>query len=298
MTRLWEDTVVTALRDAQWLRCARWKSPAAAFPPGFVKLDGNAESAIGDVVYSSGERYFVFEVKARRLGIRDEWVGSDDKRPKLAYRSLARYWNRLEELSSWGEEDDQEEDDQKERSALLSFFKLSLAGHHFVYWDEWLDDDRGLVGEIVVEPYVVACAALFGAKDENPPWQYLKPWPRSYFGFTWGEGRNRLTSEVVSLDDALDSEVNTCFSEDGRLRGRKVGLTINELQFYVNYLIGEDEEEEGIFAVVMSDTGSFYRVVGSTRHLAEVMISSSPRMSPRRKQTVGVSRRGVSVPVP
>ncbi|MBV6808838.1 hypothetical protein KWH19_03135 [Xanthomonas campestris pv. pennamericanum] len=294
MTRLWEDTVVTALRDAQWLRCARWKSPATAFPPGFVKLDGNAESAIGDVVYSSGERYFIFEVKARRSGIRDEWVGTDDKRPKLAYRSLAAYWNRLEDLSS-----SNEKGRQKERSNLLGFFNLSLAGHHFVYWDEWEDDGRELVGEIVVEPYVVACAALFDEKDENLPWQYLNPWPGSYFGFTWGEdGVNGLTSEVVSLDDALDSEVNICFSEDGRLRGRKVGLTINELQFYVNHLIGEDEEEEGIFAVVMSDTGSFYRVVGSTRHLAEVMIPSSPRMSPRRQHTPGARRRAVSVPVP
>ncbi|MBB5876136.1 hypothetical protein [Xanthomonas sp. 3498] len=293
MTRLWEDTVVTALRDAQWLRCARGRSPATAFPPGFVKLDGNAESAVGDVVYASGERYFVFEVKARRSGIRDEWIGRDDARPKLAYRSLAHFWKRLEDLSSTDKNVD-----RAARFRLLRFFEFSLAGHHFAYWDEWEDDDGKLVGEIVVEPYVAACSALFDSTDETSPWQYLNPWPRNYFGLTWKEGADRLTSEVVSLDDALDSEVNICFSEDGCSPGRKVGLTLKELQAYVDNLIGGDEEEEGIFAVVMSDTGSFYRIAGSTRELAKIMKPSSPRMSPRRQRKPGATLLGVKTPAP
>ncbi|MEA0806201.1 hypothetical protein VDQ87_06680 [Xanthomonas campestris pv. campestris] len=293
MTRLWEDTVVTALRDAQWLRCARGRSPATAFPPGFVKLDGNAESAVGDVVYASGERYFVFEVKARRSDIRDEWIGRDDGGPKLAYRSLAHFWNRLEDLSSTDKKVD-----PAERFGLLRFFELSLAGHHFAYWDDWEDDDGKLVGEIVVEPYVAACSALFERRHRKPSWKYLRPWPGNYFGFTWNEGANRLTSEVVSLDDALDSEVNICFSEDGCSPGRKVGLTLKELQFYVNNLIGEDEEEEGIFAVVMSDTGSFYRIAGSTRQLAMIMKPSSQRMSPRRQRKPVLTLPGARIPTP
>lgn len=287
MNQLWEDTIVTALRDAQWLRCGR-RIPKSAFPSGFVKLDGNAESALGDVVYSSEERYFIFEVKALRSDIVSEWDRSDAKSPKMVYQCLANYWSRLEDLSSII---DKNEEEQRVYSKILWFFKMSLAGHHFIYWDAWKDGHGQECGEIVVESYVAACVDLFDEKKTTSPRQYLKPWPASYFGFTWGGESNRLTSEVVSLDEALDSDVKICFSQDGGLSGRRVGLTIKELQTYVNTLVGNGEEQEGIFAVVMSDTGSFYRVVGSTKHLAKIMVPSSVRISPRRSRKPQASGR-------
>ncbi|MCE4308368.1 hypothetical protein LYZ89_17895 [Xanthomonas hortorum pv. vitians] len=287
MTKLWEDTIVTALRDAQWLRCPSGKIPRSTFPPGFVKLDGSAESALGDVIYATNERYYIFEVKARRSGIKDEW--KDSRGPKVAYKSLAEHWSKLEELSSVEDKNEKQLDLQH---SLLNFFRLSLAGHHFVYWDDWVDGDGREGGEIVVESYVAACAGLFDEKKDVSPWQYLKPWPKNYFGFTWGEGADRLVSEVVSLNEALDCEVKICFSEDGGSRDRRMGLNIKELQAYVNSLVGEDEEEEGIFAVVMSNTGSFYRVVGSTRYLSDIMRPGAPATSPRRQRRA--TRRGVS----
>lgn len=295
MTQLWEDTIVTALRDAQWLRCPGRRLPKSAFPPGFVKLDGNAESAIGDVIYSAEERYFIFEVKARRADAKSEWVVAKGNAPKRAYRTLAEYWEALEKLSSL---DEKSVNEKEFESNLLMFFKLSLAGHHFVYWDDWVDDCGEEIGEIVVEPYIGACIQLFEEKHDISPWQYLKPWPGTYFGFTWGAGAHRLTSEVISLDEALDSNVNICFFDDGRLPDHKVGLTLYELQRYVNMLVGLDEEDEGIFAVVMSNTGSFYRVVGSTKHLAKIMIPRSAGMSPRRQRTPRGSQRGFVPPVP
>ncbi len=295
MNKLWEDTIVTALRDAQWLRCPRGKYPGSAFPPGFVKLDGSTESALGDLIYGAGERYYIFEVKARRSGIKDEWKGSSG--PKVVYRALAEYWNELECLSSINDKNDRQ---LLRQGKLLKFFRISLAGHHFVYWDEWVDGDGRKGGEIVVESYVTACAGLFEGEGEISGCQYLKSWPKNYFGFTWGDGVDRFVSEVVGLNDALDSDVKICFSEDGGSRDRRMGLSINELQAYVDSLVRGGEEEEGIFAVVMSNTGSFYRVVGSTKHLSKIMKPGSPAMSPRRQRQPlrRVARRGLSPSVP
>ncbi|WP_146096096.1 hypothetical protein [Xanthomonas arboricola] len=45
VAKLWEDTVVTALRDAQWMNCKGYALPQT-FPPGFVKLDGMQSPSI------------------------------------------------------------------------------------------------------------------------------------------------------------------------------------------------------------------------------------------------------------
>lgn len=85
MAKLWENTLMTALRDAQWFN----KAPQALFPPFFIKLDGNPESALGDALLDAdGGRYFLIEVKATRDQITEEWVKRGRFRPKRAYAKL------------------------------------------------------------------------------------------------------------------------------------------------------------------------------------------------------------------
>lgn len=67
--RPWEDTLILAFRDMQWLHqireSARASEAYSVEPPGLmIKLDGNAESTSGDVLAKSGARYFLLEFKS------------------------------------------------------------------------------------------------------------------------------------------------------------------------------------------------------------------------------------------
>lgn len=57
MARLWEDTLVIALRDRQWLQCLAQKRserhPTRVYPQTLVKLDGNAERDAGDLLFEA-----------------------------------------------------------------------------------------------------------------------------------------------------------------------------------------------------------------------------------------------------
>lgn len=82
---IWEDTVIIAFRDMQWIR---WggelvKQIADGFsdepatkairrPDVAHKLDGKAESRFGDMIAEVGSRFFLFEFKATRHGHSDE----------------------------------------------------------------------------------------------------------------------------------------------------------------------------------------------------------------------------------
>ncbi|WP_248741813.1 MULTISPECIES: hypothetical protein [unclassified Pseudomonas] len=75
----WEDSLIIAFRDMQWkqmndARKTIAKLPAhlaavlektwPGYPPPLAKLDGAAENATGDVISSSGSRFFLLEFKS------------------------------------------------------------------------------------------------------------------------------------------------------------------------------------------------------------------------------------------
>lgn len=88
MTKLWEDTVVISLRDAQWLHC-KDQRPKAVAPPSFLKMDGNAESSLGDVLFSSSAKFYLIEVKGTASDIASEWTGGASGDQKKGY--IARW---------------------------------------------------------------------------------------------------------------------------------------------------------------------------------------------------------------
>lgn len=102
-TRVWEDTVILALRDLQWMK-ARPKQPAA-----LLKLDGNVETALGDAITSVGGRYFLFEFKSdAKLG------GSEFRKP------LVSLMKRVGNLPD-------------DRDAKKYFESATRAAHHLVF---------------------------------------------------------------------------------------------------------------------------------------------------------------------
>lgn len=123
----WEDALIIALRDLQWLkknqgisqifnsklraslgsevvlkRVDRISTP----PPLLAKFDGNAESASGDVLTSSGKRFFLFEMKASESLLSSE-TG------KFVFNCLALV--------------------NPEHSEDQLFIELSRRGHHALY---------------------------------------------------------------------------------------------------------------------------------------------------------------------
>lgn len=65
----WEDTLILAFRDMQWIRqilnSTNESIEDLAQPPSLMaKLDGNAESAAGDILAGYRQRYFLFEFKS------------------------------------------------------------------------------------------------------------------------------------------------------------------------------------------------------------------------------------------
>jgi hypothetical protein len=102
-TRIWEDTVILALRDLQWVKARPGR------PAGLLKLDGNVETALGDAITSAGGRYFLFEFKSdAKLG------GSEFRKP------LVTLMKRVGNLP--GDSD-----------AKKYFENATRAAHHFVF---------------------------------------------------------------------------------------------------------------------------------------------------------------------
>ncbi|CAJ9572981.1 hypothetical protein [Burkholderia pseudomallei] len=129
LSQPWEDALIVALRDLQWIRKnkavldeirrygkAATDADKAAIkeqvgdlpvPPALLaKLDGNAESASGDILTSAEKRFFLLELKASEAGLGSE-------KAKFVYSCL-------ESVDPENEED----------RALL---ELSRRGHHVLY---------------------------------------------------------------------------------------------------------------------------------------------------------------------
>ncbi|HDR9001882.1 TPA: hypothetical protein QDA99_001432 [Burkholderia vietnamiensis] len=125
----WEDSLIVALRDLQWIRknkaildemrrygkamtdadkvAIRAKVDDLPAPPALLaKLDGNAESASGDVLTSIEKRFFLLELKASEAALQSE-------KKKFVYACLTSV------------------DPENEEDRLL--LELSRRGHHFLY---------------------------------------------------------------------------------------------------------------------------------------------------------------------
>ncbi|WP_322024370.1 hypothetical protein [Burkholderia sp. BCC1977] len=125
----WEDSLIVALRDLQWIRknkavldemrrygkamtdadkvAIRAKVDDLPAPPALLaKLDGNAESASGDVLTSVEKRFFLLELKASEAALQSE-------KKKFVYACLTSV------------------DPENEEDRLL--LELSRRGHHFLY---------------------------------------------------------------------------------------------------------------------------------------------------------------------
>ncbi|KUY77642.1 hypothetical protein WI25_06020 [Burkholderia cepacia] len=151
--RLWEDTIILALRDLQWHKAVQTEGGKPVSertkikpPSALLKLDGNAETALGDAITSANDRFFLFEFKSdAREG------GSEFKKP------LVHIMKAVAGLSSENPERELFEQD-------------SRAAHHFVF-PEYSSDDVASDGEVATRKAIVATDGYYDVavemKDDN-----------------------------------------------------------------------------------------------------------------------------------
>lgn len=135
--RLWEMSIVIALRDAQW----NFRLPDLR-PEPYLPIAGGLEFSGADAMLKIGGRLFFFEIKAERKGIREEWNKKRGRRrSKLAFRSA------IKALLMYGT--------PSMEDGLPRTLHLSLQCHHFVYWTSG-DTGAKRAGRVVLEPYLLA----------------------------------------------------------------------------------------------------------------------------------------------
>ncbi|EJP77047.1 TPA: hypothetical protein ACOEOC_000221 [Stenotrophomonas maltophilia] len=289
--RLWEESVVVGLRDMQWrlqlhdilsredllnsIR-ARFQGQGGVIddvalrgviPPGFVTLDGNAESSTADVALSSMKGFcFLVEVKPTRQGIRDEWKLKEKRKrksrasvhSKAAFRTLKRLVEDFEANPS-----------DKERAKML---RRSLRIHQVAYWE---GEDRGKLrdGMIKVEPYINACISMRRV-DELTSDRCISSLKHLYYQFKGDtRGTQRLPAkEMLSTSTRIQFDIQS----NGYIESIEsaYGAEYEEFQQYVDWLCkscSEDGEvDQPINCLVMTDDG-FLQAVSSLRELATLL---------------------------
>lgn len=254
----WEQSVVIALRDSQWLLRPTHVSPM--YPDSYLALDGNAEAKLGDAIFLNDERLFIFEVKATKDQISDEWTRRDSKgelNPKNAYKILR---NHLLKKGVRGQ-----------------FVDVSLRGHFFCYWSE---QELGgtVLGSLTMEPYLAAISCRELAKVESTK-QVASDLKEEYLlGVPLSRPGDHPT-DFTRLDTVSALHLTSNFAQHIRRKQRdeyewlNLGLDINEFKDYVKFLCGNGDELARV--VVMSARGTFFKYAESLSQLNSVFDPNS-----------------------
>lgn len=295
MATLWEDTVITAMRDEKWQHALRH---GAAVPLPQLKLSGCAEQRLGDLFdVASDDRFFLFEVKAWRQGITSEWTTANatNEYQKRALRTHIRWLNDLCNTAT--------------AAAAQEHLRQSRRGHFFAYWAEYgngpapaFDSKRPLGvylralhrfhDGVVIEPYLSACRdmgmeVLADLYTERAQLALRLIRPDSYVA------RTQVPLPLVYEGRAVVAVMD---SQDSIDDWDALGLSLEEMRTYLKALcaVPTAGQSEPIHAVVMSTSGQFFRVLFRTTQL-EALLRPSPR---RARSLLTKTQRHLTLPHP
>jgi hypothetical protein len=270
----WEVGVVLALRDAQWLEA----NPGANIPAMNISLDGNAESKMGDGVHQMGERFALLEIKPDQSFCQSEWM--DKNGPKRAYKKLMNT-AAIDEVKSG---------DPESRIRMSQ----STRGHFFAYWGE-TSDHASHLDQLFLQPYILtALQALPAESTHSRPGSCYSGRPSRTHAtalldsLSIGQHNEKkfYPSFPLSLTDVLlPQRYTSCFCLKNPTANfidpsalLPLGLEVDELQDYVNFLCKESIEdgcqkntlEEDLKMMLVGSNG-FIRHIRKTSELAQVI---------------------------
>lgn len=273
MKNHWEVGVVLTLRDAQWLQ----PNPCADIPPINISLDGNAESKMGDGVHQVGEKFALLEIKPDQSFCQSEWV--DSKGPKRAYKKLM-------DLAARDEANNGAPDSRE----VLS---QSTRGHFFAYWGQ-TQSAQSHFDQLFLQPYLLtALKALPVTATLKGPGLCYSGRPSSKhamdllgsltIGLTngsilvprWPLTLAELFHGVIKARFCLKHPTATSVRSADLL---ELGLEVDELQTYVNFLCTEKASdgcakgvlEEELKMMLIGSQG-FVRHISNTTELMNVI---------------------------
>lgn len=275
MAAPWEDTVVMALRDAQWLNDDSGDVPK--LPQMFIKLSGKTEQSLGDLVYQAGERFYLFEVKSSAATITSEWNKTVDGKPhpKLAFKTLSRLARAVAQKQCAIEE--------------IQAFWTSLRCHHIVYWSDALFDPFDTLGNIFIEPYIGACVHHGAPRGTG-----ILEVPKLAIQTASIEANNQLLVSPMLPLSSVRNRTGIVLVEDDRCgldsnRMATVGEDLCRFRNYLQFLVDAGGVGDGsIHAVICSDSGRFAKLITSVQQLAQELKPNSgpssepPQILPRR----------------
>jgi hypothetical protein len=279
---VWEDTVVTAIRDEKWLHALRHgDGRAIELPALHLRFKHTAEQRLGDLLdKTNGDRFFLIEVKGTRDKIEAEW---NTKNARNEHQKLA-----LREIRKWfGSSSAKLEND---------LLELSVRGHHFAYW--WghpvdtefssSSDEEKILSEllrkegcVVIEPYALACARLMRS-FEGGIMGVTPLLDRFALAYAQSGSREKSVVEQIPLSVVYEARAQLIELDHGApsVTAKKVsalGLTLDEMQRYVNALCARPGvNDEPIIAVLMSTSGNFFRISTTTSNL-KLLVSQTEK---------------------
>ncbi|MCA1326393.1 hypothetical protein [Herbaspirillum sp. alder98] len=115
--KVWEDSLIVALRDLQWQHGAK----PLGVPELMVKMDGNVETATADVLYAMQGRFFLFELKSSASDSTSESI-----------KPIIKIFGAIDRLRSADKQNPTNSPSEKAREL---FYKMSNLGHHLVMAD-------------------------------------------------------------------------------------------------------------------------------------------------------------------
>lgn len=278
MSRPWEDTVVLALRDIQWMDGNNGQASAPPLPDIFLKLDGDTEKTLGDLIFQKGEKFYLFEVKSARGNISSEWNKKNkdgERKRKTAYEVLSAL------LGEWVE-------NEKEWSDVL---KLSLTCHHFVYWSDRVFDINDTLGNIMVEPYVSAAMAIGGQPDDNKGTLMPVCDPLFEVGVFDEAGKKYQVSKMLPFSALRSNNAYVVRSKqdvgpEHTTMDERFGAELDQFKRYLEFICRHAGEGGEIRAVICSDQNRFTKIVTSIEDLREQLTSPANSSKPVSKRTL------------
>ena len=271
MAKQWEDSLIIALRDTQWERAVA----KASFPPWYLKMDGNAESALGDLLSQNDKgHFFLFEVKASREDIKSEWVSNGGFRPKRLYAKLK---STIEAFM-----DDPTSDEGK---AYYQYLIQSIRCHHFVYWGDPIATEpvstNRTYDSLRVESYLRGVIDMSAAHAPTAT-QTIDASLSVEMGYA-SEDVGFVKPDIPYMILASGTGFVAVTHKDEKISPPyELGLPFFEFQDYVNFLtedVGDWDEE--LHAVVHIPELGVIRVVTRTSELKSLV---NPRKTTLRSQ--------------
>ncbi|MDX6081214.1 hypothetical protein SIL81_07960 [Xanthomonas campestris pv. incanae] len=288
MAKLWEISVVIALRDQQWLM------RDASMPMPAINLSGNAESRLGDCLLTAHDRFFVIEIKPTTGQFSAEWkkktVENVEQFKKRAFASTLDLADRLSKSSG--------------TSAIHAQKDVlrSLLGHHFVYWD---DAEKSLC----IQPYLSTVLAGYKAEQGTLNLSLNKSLRRvnNAFSLSLSQSANPTGSMIYTTCAAgVFSEIYSkrlgiavTATQDQEDAWIPLGLLPRDFADYLESLCTKTEE---IDVIILSDNG-FTHELKSTVDITDFLtilsekiklLDSGVKRIPRKEALIPTQKNGPS----